>query len=41
MEQNLTLVRADTTHVALMNNGRIEATAEALGAEEAERYLGV
>lgn len=41
VEQNLPLVRAVTTRVALMNNGRIEATVESLGAEEAERYLGV
>lgn len=41
VEQNLPLVRAVTTRVALMNNGRIEATVESLGAAEAERYLGV
>jgi branched-chain amino acid transport system ATP-binding protein len=41
VEQNLPLVRAVTTRVALMNNGRIEATVQSLGAEEAERYLGV
>jgi branched-chain amino acid transport system ATP-binding protein len=41
VEQNLALVRAVATRVALMNNGRIEATVDSLGAEEAERYLGV
>ena len=41
VEQNLPLVRSVATRVALMNNGRIEATVETLGAEEAERYLGV
>lgn len=41
VEQNLPLVRAISTRVGLMNNGRLEATVQTLGTREAEQYLGV
>ncbi|WP_038212098.1 MULTISPECIES: ABC transporter ATP-binding protein [Xenophilus] len=41
VEQNLALLRQLSTRVYLMNNGRVEATADTLGAAEAERFLGI
>lgn len=41
VEQNLALLRRLSTRVYLMNNGRVEATADTLGAAEAERFLGI